>query len=249
MKKYFIFWIITIVSIITHISLIPAGPVTHGLLGYLWLDQCGIHYSQKQQNNFIIGNLFPDIRHPAELPRNITHEVDISLADIYHQTDGFLAGKKFHAWVDDARESFMNPERKQSLYALFSDVPESDLSLFVKFLEDEVLFSRANWNRVRSAITTINPNELKFPISITTLKEWHQLILDHFTYSPHAIFDQLAKANQPYGVIKPSIVNSWSKALSFYSQLPEVQCHVQDLMHYFKQKLQNCFSAQTYPYN
>ena len=62
--------------------------------------------ADKNLAEFLIGNVFPDIRYIDKIPREQTHFANVTLKDLKN-ADSFMAGVKCHSMVDELREKFL----------------------------------------------------------------------------------------------------------------------------------------------
>lgn len=239
-------------------SMRAAAPVTHADLAYFWSDACGTSYRPGQLRSFVLGTLYPDIRFLFDFPRESTHPTDVSLNGILHEKSPFVAGARFHAWVDDLRESYMampndegviNKEgkvisRKKFLEGQL-DIPARNRGAFLKYVEDEIYFPLRNWSQVAQDMENLaqvgHGSEEQNAIRI-----WYRLIKGQFENPPSEFFRQLAEENKGYLGLVPSQLKDWAEKLPKYAQQPRFQEHAKNMRAFFKNKINDCLSTETY---
>jgi hypothetical protein len=131
----------------------------------------------KLEKQFIIGNLFPDIRYLKVIDRESTHFTNVTLKDIQQESDSFKAGMLFHSLIDEAREAFVLSHQA------YAGLPDSHLStVALKICEDIQLYHKAkDWRTYIGYLHSIEPHEQKFNIPIEKLQEWHAMHIEFFT--------------------------------------------------------------------
>lgn len=210
-----------------------AGPITHVFIAEKWL-QYNSQYDQEQTAAFFVGTLFPDIRYMAKISRNKTHFKGLKLEDIKQAPNAFRAGLNLHCYLDEAREKMVI---ENHVYDLFKDFPpNSEIPSLLKLLEDEILFSKIDKDRVIECLLCIPEEELNFDIKLEIIRDWHELQACLLTYPPSEILKEMAAYNQPYLHIKAETVQLWNARFAELLQNPEIQKHVQNLEQKFEQE-------------
>jgi hypothetical protein len=233
-------------------SVSAAGPITHALLGYIWLEECGTQYTDADKKAFLIGTLFPDIRYLTHDTRESTHLGGISLKRVAEEPDPFTAGVKFHAWADDLREAYMHQrmemaqKRKDQLEGTLTDITSVLRSSFLKYLEDEIYFGDLDWHDLITFLRKLEVTSPSKTISESTLKEWYALLVDQFELSPGVFFQQLGKEGKSYLDLPARTLTQWAKLLAHDAHNPVYQKHAADMLAFFKDKIKDCSSEQVY---
>ena len=229
-------------------SLFAAGPITHAYL----TDHLFVYfpkYSPEERKAFMVGTLFPDIQYLGESMREDTHWDQISLAEVLEEPSPFLAGVKFHSYVDWVREDFV---RAKNMYDFLSDEPNcSPPSLFLKLklIEDEVIYPFGNWKEWRQCLIEIRKEELEWGIDSTLVRKWHNLLDTCFANPPSTILFLLSitKANCLH--ISSEKVLEWNKVLKPKASSRQIQEFILALiMHFDTQFYEASRTWQMAPY-
>ncbi len=246
MKK--IKFLIVLILLTRSYLLQAAGPVTHAILGEMWLDKCGTRYTQNERKLFLIGTLYPDIRYLAALSREATHLSSVSLEDIEKQTDPFTAGSMFHSWVDNAREYYLK-SRKSTLLPLLKGVSSMLSSNYLKWLEDEIYFPMQSFSEVAEDLKTVREGQLKGGVGDKVIREWNNILIEQLTYSPSTFFERMSKKEDGrFFELSPNTVKQWSLSLKQYAQDHTFKDYARDLLTFFEEQMSDCKSLKTYPF-
>lgn len=211
-------------------TVFAAAPVTHAVLAKKWmaLDE---HYTNAEKGSFILGTLFPDIRYLGVIDRNKTHEKNVTVERLKANQNPFTTGMWLHAFVDVEREKYVV---KHHIYEKIAQVPGQQYkAMFLKLLEDEILFSKEGWQDVRGYLTKLDPEEQKFEISDKDLERWHQNQNRAFTFPPSAYLQQLVQANKGMANVPKETIEEWSKILPKMAKEKEMQDYVNGLVKEF----------------
>lgn len=211
-------------------SVFAAAPVTHAVLAKKWMT-IDEHYNDQERASFILGTLFPDIRYLGVIERNKTHEKNVTVDRLKANQNPFIAGMWLHAFVDMEREKYVV---KHNIYQKIAHVPGQQYkAMFLKLLEDEILFSKENWQDVRRYLTKLDPEEQKFEISDKDLDRWHKNQTRAFTFPPSVYLQQLVQANKGMANVPKETIDEWSKLLPKMSEEQEMQDYVNNLVKEF----------------
>lgn len=159
-----------------------AMPMTHVYLAELWLEYNNPSYDNLQKREFILGNLFPDIRYLGNISRNDTHEKGVTLNRIRNAESPFLAGKRLHSYIDEKREILVESLK---IYPKLEEVIGNKKQLFtlLKLLEDSLLYDFIQRYEVVKYLTHTSNEELVLADGNDVLK-WHLFLSFYFTFSP-----------------------------------------------------------------
>lgn len=163
-----------------------AAPIFHSVIAEKWAATFE-NYNKKQKQAFMLGTLYPDIRHLAKVDRDLTHEYTLTIEDIKNTKDPFYKGMRLHSFVDESRKAFL---AETNIPSYLSKYP-GDKELFLKLLEDEILFplyGPTGLAPIRYYLNTIDIKELKFNISYTTVRKWHDYLSLCLRYPPSLRF-------------------------------------------------------------
>lgn len=213
--------------------LFGAGPVTH-----LYLAEC---YCIKQDiqdkkwiEDFIVGSLFPDIRYVSCLSREQTHLPITKLDEIYHIENGFEAGMKFHAWVDQVREAFV---LDTEIYSAILPLTEKDRATLLKFIEEEILSDFYDGRKWSYLFDESLLEEQAFEVTIDEINYWHLIIQYNLNYRlSWLLWSCSYLKNETFGIPNTTLYN-WSYLLPKLAQESLFQNHLRNLLEYFE----NCF--------
>lgn len=186
-------------------SLFSAGPLTHYYLAKEFMRIC-CSYTKEEMQRFILGTEFPDIRHIAKIPRSKTHYNSVSLNDVIACKDPFVAGEKFHTYVDIVRENFViNEFAKDAYLKKFKNdlmkkysLNEQEAACFLKEIEDDIVFDKVNRKEAIGDVSKIDKGELKFGISDFMLEKWHGYLRESFKTRPSQELANLANSKNRF---------------------------------------------------
>jgi hypothetical protein len=189
-----------------------------------WLELNHIS-EEKEKREFILGTLFPDIRYLKELSRRETHEPYPSLAKVRAAPTLFESGKIFHAWLDEIREFYLSHHQ---VYDQLSFLPVNRRGVFLKFLEDEMVFSQREWKNQCHYLEEMLDEEKELA-SESAVKKWHFFLQNYLSASPSTTlsFFYLARINifhEPREVMA-----AWKEEVPRYAKDLYWQKHLQDL--------------------
>jgi hypothetical protein len=154
-----------------------ATPITHLVLAREFHRQ---HPTIGSERDFLVGVLFPDIRHVTGLARELTHDPAPSLAKVLNAPDAFMAGLEHHALVDVTRQRFVLERHGYDL------VPNSPyLTVAFKFVEDETMYEReTNWSDVAELLKGALPQEHVHGLKEADILKWHDLTIEYILEAP-----------------------------------------------------------------
>jgi hypothetical protein len=153
-----------------------AGPVSH----ILYAEKAFAYFLQdKDERQFIVGTLFPDIRYLKVISREATHFKNVRFEDVRAESDSFRAGMLFHSLIDVTREAYTI---RHHAYAGLPNSHHSTVAL--KICEDLQLYPRSQyWPQYINYLEDILPQEKGFCIPEEKLTEWHAMHREFFTNS------------------------------------------------------------------
>lgn len=207
-----------------------AGPVTHAYLAQKW-NRYQAHYKAQDSDAFMCGTLFPDIRYLGVIKREATHVEHPTLKAIAKESSPFESGKTLHAFVDEEREKIVE---QWDMYQHLNNVPgQKYKTIFLKLLEDEILFQKQDWAHVKQALELVDEHEKNYEINDESLLKWHKLLINAFTVSPSEHLASLAKRDKYLFDVPPKVVRRWSKILPTLAKDPFIQRYVNHLDNHF----------------
>lgn len=145
-----------------------AAPATHIILAKKVFDK---YCPDKNEADFFRGTEFADIRYIANIDRNLTHFMQVTLDEIIN-ADAFTAGLKTHSLVDLTREKAVIDAK------LYDIMPESKyLSQILKCYEDQLIYNQvSDWQKYVDFFDQVSDLELTFGITQQTILQWHSII-------------------------------------------------------------------------
>jgi hypothetical protein len=203
-----------------------AAPATHVYFAQLWMDLNGIQQLD-MQNNLIAGTLFPDIRYLGTIKRDQTHEKGITTEKIRNSSNQFKAGMRVHAYLDVEREKVV---KRTKISSQLSAIPKELRVLFLKTLEDEILWEQVRSQQVLQALVVVYPEEIEEGVTDETAIEWHETLIDYFNQKP-SLFLQY-RASQGLGFLKADhkTIEEWSRLIPLYAKKPVFLDYMDDLV-------------------
>jgi hypothetical protein len=210
-------------------SLFAAGPMTHLYLGE---EYCLIrHYDEKETGEFFVGTLFPDIRYITHFPRKKTHFPVKNLLEVWECPFPFLAGMKFHNWVDEMREVFVV---QSGIYEKVIPHAEGKEATLLKFIEEEILdYDGRKWGAL------FNPalkEEREFTTD-TMINRWHWMIWCAMQTRPSWFLWAISYVDTQIFGISNQTLYQWSTLLPKFASDPEFQGYVNHLLTHLLQKM------------
>lgn len=160
-----------------------AGPITHAYLAKQFFHLKPT-YSESDRTAFLIGTLFPDIRYLGCVERCETHYPTMPLQEVLKEPSPFLAGVKFHSFVDNERIRFLTLNKLDAKLSRALPRRIRNFSFFLKLIEDEILFSTNDWAPITNALTSLHPAETESNIPLPHLLKWHNLLSLAFMNPP-----------------------------------------------------------------
>lgn len=217
------FAIFCFLNTFTHLE--AAAPITHAYLTKNFFKHFP-KYTKEQENEFMVGTLFPDIRYLGEVSRTDTHCEQMTLEEILAETNPFTAGVKFHCYVDIYREDLLV---KQGIYDKLRERVPLHVASFLKLVEDEILYEKGSWSETCCSLISIHPGERAFGISDRTITKWHKLLTMLFISSPSYALNLFALTGKSAMGISAEEFKSWSELLKPISKEPMMREWVQKM--------------------
>lgn len=190
-------------------SLFAAAALTHVHFANLWLDQEGIS-DPAYRREFIAGTLFPDIRYEGEVSRGKTHEKGVTQELVRASKTPFLAGARFHCFVDETRESYI---KKRGIIKSLSAVKSSERVGFLKLLEDEIYWERADKACVEEALSFVWEEGLEFGVSKKGEASWRSGLLEYFAAPPSLFLEKRIAEGRGFAKRSSETLVSWQPKL------------------------------------
>lgn len=213
-----------------------AAPVTHAYLSERFFTYFS-DYTEEEKRSFMLGTLFPDIQYLGEVSRHDTHWQHMSLEEVLEEPMPFMAGVKFHSYVDCVREEFVIDYQMYDKLAELVEHPQlQTLYLMLKLMEDEIVFEKQSWQEWFDSFQEIHEGELGRGISIPTIRKWHNLINVSLSNRPSAIIFLLNVANQGFLNISADEIAYWHKIYRSLVNSEVVQNYVEAMLEHFEEQ-------------
>lgn len=152
-----------------------ASQITHVVYGKKIFDR----HPNLSWKGFLIGTLFPDIRHYAKISRDKLH-VQGTSESLIPKNDSFKAGMYVHSLVDEKREKYIS---SKGIYDL---LPKSKyVSSALKLVEDELVYDEIkNWEAIIRVLDSYSEEEFGVGIKKDEIKNWHKVLQEYFKKKP-----------------------------------------------------------------
>jgi hypothetical protein len=201
-----------------------AAPATHVVFAEMWLNAHEI-YDPASRSEFIVGTLFPDIRYLGTIDRDETHETKITPDKIRKADTFFRGGMRLHVFVDVQREKFISKYRVNSH---LKAIPKDLRVLFLKVLEDEILWNDCEWQTITEMLQVIYPEQLLY-VEEDIAQEWHQKMSLSLSQKPSLFFQYLAENDLGFLKADAKTIKLWAEIFPEYANDPYFIKYTKDL--------------------
>lgn len=191
-----------------------AAPVGHIVCALALLHSNVIKIIEPEA--FLAGTSFSDIRYVAPIERKVTHRLaEDSLLYAMKTDSDFEKGRRFHAWVDHRRETYM---REQKAYRFVKDEPMPTHML--KLIEDHILFPRLKGHFDPHAVfQNIYPEERAYKIPDADIKAWHSILTRYLDqdswFNAWRYYRAFSEFRKSYGLSQGFFQDLWTSIRSF----------------------------------
>lgn len=153
-----------------------AAPATHIIFADAFLRSA----TQFSRADFIIGTSFPDIRHLGSISREASHLQPIDLTHIHTEQDPFMAGMRFHNYVDLMRNVYWKET------GMLDQLPQAPyLQQALKLREDIVLYDHVtDWPQVVQYFDSVPATEQGFTVPDSDIQHWHNIVAQYIAERP-----------------------------------------------------------------
>jgi hypothetical protein len=209
-----------------------AGPMTHLYLGEKY---CSYNIdSHEKTEEFLVGTLYPDIRYVAHFPREKTHSQVSSLDEVSKCPSVFQSGVKFHSWVDQVREEFVE---KSGIYEFVIPYAKGKEATLLKFIEEEILANHYDGRTWSGSFDHIHEEELEFA-SEEQIRKWHSMIQYCMGYRISWLTWAASYLTSHGFGVSSEVLYEWSYLLPKFANDPRFQTHVRDLLSFIEEKME-----------
>ena len=157
-----------------------ASQISHIVYAKRYLDKCSS--SKINEDEFILGTVFPDIRRVAEnIKRSDTHSAFSPINLDSNGLTSFQSGWKFHLYCDIRRERILS---KYSFYSIDGTIDFACSSS--KLLEDRIIYDQYDdWKKLADIFK--NPPKIDTGINIPreTFKLWYAILAEYISERPN----------------------------------------------------------------
>jgi hypothetical protein len=189
-------------------------------------------YEVNDRTDFIIGNLFPDIRYLGSVSREDTHEQAPTAKKVRECSSSFQSGVILHSYVDEMREKFL---RKEGIYDEIAALSPDFTVIFLKLLEDEILYDRVPALSTIEDLNHLCQEEIRDGITEVDIQKWHRILQDYFTLPPSSMLCLLSFDGGDLKGIPPHLLREWSLMLPVLAENPRWIQYVEDLSAFLKE--------------
>lgn len=231
MKQYT--YSIALVLILVFMRVSGAAPGVHVLFAQLWMEKHGRDTEHQEDLAFIAGTLFPDIRYLGTLDRKETHIKHVTLASMRSEKNAFSAGLRLHSYVDEQREAFV---KKYKIKKRLKGIPKKRRVLFLKVLEDEILWDRLQTERALLAMEKIYKEEIAAGADLPTIEKWHQEMDLYFRQRPSMLLQSLAREEKPFISLNAQEVSAWACLIPLYAREEVFMLYANEMIALVSQK-------------
>lgn len=218
------------------LPLSAAAPVMHAYLAERFFSHFPIDNAIDKQA-FMQGTLFPDIRYLGKINRQDTHFERITLDEVLNEPSSFMAGLKFHSYVDWVREDYVLEKGMYTLLeAMNGGEPLELLCLKLKLLEDELVYTQCDRSAWIAALQDVHSDELNYGMGLSTIRKWHILQTMSFTNQPSTLIFLLNISGRSIFNIPQEYLLEWHKTFRDIAQDKRIQDYVRALLHCFEHR-------------
>lgn len=211
-----------------------AGPVFHIYMAERLFERFP-QYCEGEKKRFVLGTLYPDIRYIAGIERSATHFKEVSIDEVLKAPTPFLAGMKFHSWVDNVRDEYVLSD---GIYSrLPPELPREQKPSFLKVVEDELLLPKLNKTLCRGIFDRVDAEELAQGLTERVIERWHTFLLLFLRTSPKTTITLLSLFDKSKGLLKGKELAGWLSHLNLAIDSEAGKRHTEQLLQFFEQKL------------
>jgi len=190
-----------------------AAPIGHI---YLALKMLSGPLNGVDEQKFLIGTSFPDIRYTIGLTRESTHANNVTWQRIIQESDPFRQGMLFHAFVDQEHEKFI---REENINILLPNIPYA-LGI-LKGLEDQILFEEMPNRTFLRYFDKILEQERAIVPDEQQIRNWHTALQNYFFYGPtvQTVRPLLKDSLPDFGPLQPLAEHGAAYGFAFGTEL------------------------------
>lgn len=191
-----------------------AAPVGHIFCALALLNSGTADIVDK--NAFMAGTNFSDSRYVTKVSRASTHKLKGDhISDVLDTPSAFEAGRRYHVFVDRAREQYMV---KHNAYAALEKNGAFKTQM-LKLIEDRILFEKIKGKiNVPEIFSKIYPEERLYNLTDKEIETWHNLLIAYLDESRWfhitRYFHTFMLFRKAYGLPKQFFANFWQSLRS-----------------------------------
>lgn len=218
----------------TGMPVFAAGPVLHVYTAEKFFEIFP-KYTDKEKKRFILGTLFPDIRYISELDRTHTHDEHVTIEEILNTRSPFVAGMKFHAWVDNVRDDYVLADEIYD--RLPNQLTIEQKPSFLKVIEDELLLDQLDTEFCCEILEGVDSEELKQGVSEKEIRLWHAFLVFFFKTSPRTTVTLLSLVDTKRSHPSRKDIEQWTALINPAIESPVGIDHTRHLIDHITQKM------------
>lgn len=181
-------------------------------------------YPQFDVKKFMLGTMFPDIYKIADIPRDRTHYEEMTLEEVLQESSPFVAGAKFHSYVDIERERIA---QEYGIYDFLKNLGLPYDTTFVKLLEDQVIEKPWCIDYLRI------PVDEELWVGLDNVQKWHTYLISYLKGSPVDFLWEQRRKGRPFFNHSDQEIERWCLVLGPLAANSYVQDYVRVLVDHF----------------
>lgn len=209
---------------------LTATPVTHSYFGKTWIESNCPEYSDEDTSAFYKGLWFPDIKYMQVISEKEVDVRGVTLEQIRSAATPFESGRLLHAFINDEREKCA---KEWGIYEELERFPEEHVHLYLKLIEDQLLYDEIDISTLRNHLYSIHPEEEGFNLPYQTIKTWHRVLTQYYSMRPAKILRRLRQYNLGLFGVTVDEIALWSRNIVPITEEVTMQTYMADLTDHF----------------
>ncbi len=201
-------------------------------IGQVYFAKKFLSQYPKNEKEFYIGTLFPDIK--LLDPSLETHFENILITDVLQEKSPFAAGMKFHSFLEDARNEFMD---QYGALDLLQEYDVAEKSAFLQIVENEVLFHTAYYGATAGYFFKVTQEELQWESDEEVIQKWHSILINSLADSPQYFVARMRYNPEGLLTYSQEELKRWHKALPTALKDPRIVEYVDQYRAFMEKKL------------
>lgn len=218
-----------LLSIFIFTTAYPVSVIFKVRLADRWFDITE-KYNDREKQEFILGALIHNISF-LDTSENDDFQPEVTLKDIYDTHSAFDAGYKFHSFLTEKKTKLIE---RWDIYRLITGIPQEQMSLFLKLLEDEMAFDVKLCAKASTFLSVISIGEIMSGVEVEKLAIWHGVLYKYLSSRPSESLISLKKDKRVNIPVSEDTIETWKSALLFFSKNEKIQTYLKDLIAEFE---------------